>query len=171
MAFCIEDLMEATESLSDNNCEPVSFLGETIFFCRAEQPWQDSSLVCEQLCGRLMIAKSDEKRVSLYNAITEIQLDPKIDANEHQSDFPTASLWVGAYGNMGSKGEYKWVNSDVMPSQEKMNGWPDGDPNSEVSAGVILALYGKGADNSYWFDRGVNASYVFACESHDAPLL
>ena len=166
VAFCTENLDKAAEALETNDCESVPFLSETIFFCRAELSWEGSKSVCEELCGRQVIAKSNEKRLNLYNAITAVQDSPNIGRD--QPSVPTASLWVGAYGSNGFMGEYKWVNNDDMLATPNMNGWGPEDPDSDVPAGVVIGLYGKGPDNGEWFDRDLNWTYVFACESNSA---
>ncbi|HFE44481.1 MAG TPA: C-type lectin domain-containing protein [Nannocystis exedens] len=172
VAFCGDGGQEAAEqALAANQCEELIVMEQKIFACLMAQPWEDAKEVCEKLCGRLVIAKSENKRLALHGFLHENLVEPETDPDkEHQSEYPTASVWVGASNKEDPWTPFYWVDATEMPSMKGMDGWGKNDPNVNDFAGVVLAIFGPGQyDDGIWFDREGVLSYIFVCESEDAP--
>ncbi len=173
-AFCDEVEAAAEELLMTHDCEEMSFNDQKIFVCQKEKLWIDAKGVCEEFCGRLVIAKSEEKRLGLHELLS-MQLDsPKFDhPDKNQPDYPTASVWVGAYNTEYPWEQFYWIGREAMPSTKGKNGWGSNDPSANGQSAVVLAIFGPENLPEYqegrWFDREEDLMFIFVCESLEAP--
>ena len=167
VAFCGDGGQEAAgQALTANQCEELDFNGKMIFVCHKEQLWQDAKEVCEKLCGQLVIAKNEGKRVALHGFLHENLEDPEVDPDKAQPTYPSASVWVGASNEEDPWTQFYWIDDTEMPSTKNMNGWGKGDPTANGQSAVVLAIFGPGQyQEGYWFDREEYLQFIFVCES------